>query len=198
MLPRKPGERHVVVSSLVFAGDADELGQVLEARARVVRVLALQLAHVSGLLHDGDQQVGDADPLGALAQVDDQIRESLELLELLGHRRAQQVGVEHRLADRDPRGVRGLHERRERLLTDAAARDVDDALERESVGGVDDVAQVRDDIFDLGARVEPDAADDPVGNPLGEQRLFVYARLRVGAIEHDEVSIGRRRRARDS
>ncbi len=62
----------------------------------------------------------------------------------------------------------------------------------------DDVAQIRDDVFDFGARVESDAADDAVRNTVGEQRFFKDARLRVGAIEHDEVAIGRNPRAPSS
>ena len=43
----------------------------------------------------------------------------------------------------------------------------------------------------FGARVEADAADDAIRNPVGEQRFFEDARLRVGAVEHDEIAIGR-------
>ena len=43
----------------------------------------------------------------------------------------------------------------------------------------------------FGARVEADAADDAVRNAVGKQRFFEDARLRVRAIEHQEVAIGR-------
>ncbi len=71
------------------------------------------------------------------------------------------------------------------------ARNVDDAAERDRVRGVHDVAQVREHVLDLGARIETDAADDPVGDALGEHAFFEDARLRVRAVEHEEVAVGR-------
>ena len=109
---------------------------------------------------------------------------------LLGHRALEQVGVEHRLTDRDAGLIRGFEQRRQRLLTDRTARDVDDAAERDRVGRVDDVTEVGQHVLDLGARVEADAADDPVGDALGEEAFFEIARLRVRAVQHQEVAVG--------
>ena len=191
MLARKPAKRRFLVVRFVLAGNADEFLQVLQACASVVRILALQLAKVAGLFHHRDEQVGDVKLLRASAQIVDEIREALELLELLRNRRAQELAVEDRLADGEARRAGRLHERRERLLADAAARHVDDPLERKRIRRVDDVAQIRDDVFDLGARVETDAADNAVGDALGEQRFFEDARLRVGAVENDEIAVRR-------
>ena len=62
--------------------------------------------------------------------------------------------------------------------------------------------QVRERILDLLPLVEPDAADDLVGDAGAPQRVFQRARLRVGAIQHrdrvlDVVVQRRARRPRD-
>src|SRR5581483_4646264 len=100
------------------------------------------------------------------AQALDQLGETLELALLLGNDAAEQVAIEDRLPNRDPGRVRRVDERRKRLLTDAATRDVDDPAERDSVRRIHDVAQVREHVFDLGALIETDAADDAIRNPL--------------------------------
>ncbi len=50
-------------------------------------------------------------------------------------------------------------------------------------------AQVGERVLDLLALVEPDAADDAVGDALAHQRVFDRARLRVGAVEHGDHAI---------
>ena len=73
---------------------------------------ALQLAQVARLFHHRDQQVGDRERLGLLAQVVDQLGEALELALLLRHGALEQSRIEHGLADRDARGVRGIERAR--------------------------------------------------------------------------------------
>ena len=67
---------------------------------------------------------------------------------------------------------------------------------------VDDQPHVGERVLDLLALVEPDAADDLVGEALAHQRVFDRPRLRVGAVEHrdrrlDVVGQAGARRARD-
>ena len=71
-----------------------------------------------------------------------------------------------------PAALRGIEQRRQRLLPDRTARHVDDAAERDGIRRVHDVAQVREHVFDLGARVEADAADDAIGDAFGEEAFF--------------------------
>ena len=49
--------------------------------------------------------------------------------------------------------------------------------------GLSTSLQIRERVLDLLALVEPDAADDLVGDAGAPQRVFERARLRVGAIE---------------
>ena len=143
----------------------------MRARA-VVGFVGLQFAQVARLFHHRDEQVGDRERLGLRAQVVDELGEALEFALLLRNGAFEQVAVEDGLPDRHARRVGGFEQRCERLLADRPARHVDDPAERDGVRRVDDVAQVREHVFDLGARVEADAADDPVGNALGEEAFF--------------------------
>ena len=74
---------------------------------------------------------------------------------------------------------------------DAALGRVDDALERDLVGGVHDGLEVAHDVADLGAVEEARAADDAVRHPGAQQRVFERARLGVGAVEDREVQCSR-------
>ena len=91
-----------------------------------------------------------------------------------------------------------LLERVHHALADAARRHVDHAPQADVVVRVDDQLQVGERVLDFLALVEPDAADDLVGEALAHQRVFDRARLRVGAVEHGDRRVdvvGERRRA---
>ena len=72
---------------------------------------------------------------------------------------------------------------------DAALGRVDDALERDLVGGVHDRLEVGHDVADLGAVEEARAADDAVRHPGAQERVLERSRLRVGAVEDGEVRV---------
>ncbi len=57
---------------------------------------------------------------------------------------------------------------------------------------IDDQTQKRQRVLDFLPLVEPDAADDPVGNAVAHERIFNRPGLRVGAIQdgHHPVAIG--------
>ena len=74
-------------------------------------------------------------------------------------------------------------ERIHHALADAASRNVDDAAQADIVVRVDDQLEVGQRVLDFFALVEPDAADDLVGNAVAHQRVFNRARLGVGAVE---------------
>ncbi len=180
------------IAAFELTRDADQLLQVLDARARVVRVVGLQFAHVARLFHHRDEQIGDRAcrrRVRGRSLISSAKRSSSRCFFGTARRSSSQSKIAW--PTETPARVRGLDERGQRLLADAAARNVDDAPERDRVGRVHDVAQVRDHVFDLGARVEADAADDAIRDALGEKRFFEDARLRVGAVEDQEVAIGR-------
>ena len=81
----------------------------------------------------------------------------------------------------------GAHELRDGRLADAARGIIDDALERLLVVGVDDDAEVGDDVLHLLALVERLSAIDAIRDALLPQRLLKDARLGIGAIEHGEL-----------
>ena len=74
----------------------------------------------------------------------------------------------------------------EGLLTDGAARDVDDALERDLIAGVGDEAGVGEDVFYFAAFVEGGAADQFVAYAGFDEFGFEGARLGVGAVHNGD------------
>ena len=72
-------------------------------------------------------------------------------------------------------------------IADAAARDVDDALERQVVGRLRQHAHIGDGVADLGAFVEAQAADDAVRNAERDQPLLEGAGLEAGAHQHSDL-----------
>ena len=75
-------------------------------------------------------------------------------------------------------------ERLHHALADAARRHVDHPPQADVVVRIDDEPHVGQRVLDFLALVEPDAADDLVGDALAHQRVFNRPRLRVGAIQH--------------
>ncbi len=75
----------------------------------------------------------------------------------------------------------------DRLVAEAALGLVDDALEREVVGGLVDEAEVGEGVADLGALVEAEAADDLVGQADRDEALLELAGLELGADEDGDV-----------
>ena len=96
----------------------------------------------------------------------------------------QLVGVEDPRGgdgERDALGAGELVELGHRLVAEAALGDVDDPLEGEVVGGLGDDAQISERVADLGALVEAEAADDPVGQADGDEAVLELAGLELGA-----------------
>ena len=78
-------------------------------------------------------------------------------------------------------------ELRHRLVAEAALGGVDDPLEGEIVGRLGDDAQISERVADLGALVEAEAADDPVGQADGDEAVLELAGLELGADEDRDV-----------
>ena len=72
-------------------------------------------------------------------------------------------------------------------LADAARRDVHDASEAHVVVVVGDQAEVGDEVLDLLALVELDAADEVVGNVVSQAHLLERAGLGVDAVHDGDV-----------
>ena len=87
-------------------------------------------------------------------------------------------------------GVLGVH-RDARLspVADAAPRGVEDAPHAHRVAGIVQHPQVGDDVADLPALVEPNAANDFVRYARADEDLFQRARRVVGAVEHRDVVV---------
>ena len=91
--------------------------------------------------------------------------------------------------------LREVAERGERLVADAALGACHRAQERRVVVAVDDQAQPRAEVTDLGALEEALPARDLVRNAGLAQRLLEDARLVVGAVEDGDVAERRPARA---
>ncbi len=118
------------------------------------------------------------------AGVFDEAAEVAERGERAGGQQLLFDGAGDRVPGADAGGERDALERLHRGLADAARGRVDDAAERDGVVRVEHQLHVAEDVFDLGAVVEGEAADHVVLDLVAAQRLFHQARLRVGAIEH--------------
>lgn len=79
------------------------------------------------------------------------------------------------------------------LVADAARGRVDDAAHGHEVGVVDEEAEVGERVFDFGAVVEGEAADELVGERGGAQRVFNDTGLGVCAEEDRDGRVGWRR-----
>jgi hypothetical protein len=75
----------------------------------------------------------------------------------------------------------------DRLVAEAALGLVDDALEREVVGRLNDQAQISDRVANLGPFVEAEPADDLVAKTDGDEPLFELAGLELGANQDCDV-----------
>ena len=82
---------------------------------------------------------------------------------------------------------RVLAQQLDRRVADAAARDPDRPAEGLVVRGVGDQLQVRHQVADLAAVVEPHGAHEPIGDGVPAHRLFHRPALRVGPVEDGEV-----------
>ena len=153
---------------------------------------ALQLAHVARIFHHGDEQIGDAHAsrraCGSRAISSAKRSSSLSFF---GTAARSSSLLKIASPTERPRAFAACTSAASVCCPMPRRGTLTIRLNASASDGVHDVAQVRDDVFDLGARVEADAADDAIRNAVGEQRLFEDARLRVGAIEHDEIAIGR-------
>ena len=83
----------------------------------------------------------------------------------------------------DSGGERDAFQRLHGGFADAARGRVDHAAQRDGVVRVEDELEVAEDVLDLGAVVEGEAADHAVLDLVAAQGLFKQARLRVGAVE---------------
>ena len=140
---------------------------------------ARHIVGVAALLEDGLGELDVAD-----AAVADRGVPAVEAGDELAERdagagRQAAVGDEQRGAfeERDAGGAGGAVDLLQRLVAEAALRDVDDALEGEVVVGRDGDAEVGHRVADLLALVEARAADDAVGQADGQEAVLEGAHL---------------------
>ena len=113
-----------------------------------------------------------------------------EIAEAAARLRSELVAVEQSRGGEQQRllgGARVTMDGRDGLVAESALGLVDDPLEREVVGGLDDQAQVGDGVADLGALVKAEAADDLVGQADRDEALFELAGLELGADEDRDI-----------
>ena len=183
----------------IFFHRARQLGEVFEPAGAFGRAVGLEHRGVAALVEHDAGQLGMrqfARHLPPAGDVGDEIAEAAAGL------RRQLVAVEQGGGGEQQRLLRcpGVAvDGRDGLVAEAALGLVDDALERQVVGRLDDQAEVGDRVADFGALVEAEAADDLVGQADRDEALFELAGLELGADEDgDVVEAGRRERMCDS
>ena len=207
----EPAQRRLRLAALVFARGGDELGEVFDPALGVLAPFLAEVLKVAALI----EHLADRNRHGLaarhLGEVDDEVAERGEgcggavgeraVLETADQAGPQRVGRQRRLKPRRQQGqivVRaGLDvlDRLHHALADPARRRVDHPAQAHIVVRVDHEPHVGERVLDLAALVEPDAADDLVGDALAHQRVFNRARLRVGPGTAPRPATRRRRPA---
>ena len=166
-------ERRIRLRALVVLGRGDELLEVFESRLRLRGALLLERGPVAGRIQD---QVDERRQLRARAfgrEARDERRELFERAPLLARdvhgRRRREVEEGAMLAHGDD--VQPI----ERRASDPARGGTDGAPEGDVVVRVHDQPQVREDVLDLLALVEPYAAHDDVRDAGAAQRILQHA-----------------------
>src|SRR5919106_1804307 len=149
--------------SLVLAGDADELHEILDPPLRLDGPLRLERLEVTAALEDALQELRD----GQLERPrHERLHQRAQALDRLERRRAHArlLRLGERLPEGDPLRVRVGLEARERGVADPAPRPVGDACERDRIVRVVDRLEVSDGVLDFCALVEARPADHLVGD----------------------------------
>ncbi len=171
---------------LIAARRTDQLVQVLDSRFAAVASLLLVVRQQPAGSDDVVDLLVQRQWTDLLVDVLDQPHEGVQALtgacaELLD---ARTRGFPHRACV----GTRVVANRIQRLRTDAARRQVHDALERRIVGAAEDQAQVTQCVFDFRALEEPQPAIHAIRNARSDQRFFERSRLSVRAIQDRAVA----------
>ena len=95
----------------------------------------------------------------------------------------------NRLRHREPARLHEVAKAVERRLADSPRRHVQDPEPRDRVARLHEGAQVGEHVLDLAALVEGDSPGQLVRYGGPAERVLYGARLRVGAVEDDEISI---------
>ena len=187
---RKPGQVRVGLPRHDLGGDPRHLLQVLDPALRLDRAVLLELRQVARLLAG---ELHHARRARSVVQV---------RLERVHHLHEPGDGALRARGQRgdlvDPMGgvdhadallARERLDRGDRRVADPALRHVDDAAERDDVLRVQQQPEVAQDVLDLLALVEPDAAEHPVRRADAHQHVLDHAALRVRSIEDRHVAV---------
>ena len=104
--------------------------------------------------------------------------------------RGQLVGFDDARGGAGEGGLLGAGEQvdaLDRLVAQPAFGGVDDAFERQIVGGRVDEAQISERVADFGALVKAETADDAIGHADGDEAVLELARLELRAHEDGGV-----------
>ena len=166
---------------LIFLHRPRQLGEVFEPAGALGRAVGLEHRGIAGFVEDQAGELG----VRQLVELRPPAREIADqIAERAARRAGQLVAVEDAgggEGQRDALGAGELVQLRHRLVAEAALGDVDDPLEGEVVGRLGDDAQISERVADLGALVEAEAADDPVGQADGDEPVLELAGLELGA-----------------
>ena len=174
-----------------FMCDADQFVEVVQT-CEVLRIVGgLQLPSVTGPVEDRLDEVAQF-VTQVTAQAVEQFDEGCDRLlrAAVQHRHPAFGRVRQRIGETGP-GVLGMDSHTGLgPVTDAAAGGIEYPSQADRITGVVQHAQIGDDVANLLALVEPNAADDLVGDTGADEDLFQRTRGVVGAVEDRDVVIG--------
>ncbi len=162
--------------------------EVLDPALGLDRALVFERFQIAGLAQHRLQDVGDrgagVDP--GFQQVDG-FEEAGDRLDRGGAEARHLLGPLDHLPDRQPGGIGVGNEPALGRVADPAPRRVDDPLEGDLVGGVEQQVEVGDRVLDLGPVIELGAADHLVWQLVANQRVLEDPAHRVGPVEDRNI-----------
>ena len=188
---QEPPQARILLRLLEPLRKRHELHQVLSLGGVLSGAGGLQGPQVAAVLSDRPAQLGQRQALRLLPQllhhvIEVRHRVPRPPLHLLIPGDVRQ-GLVHRAALRLGHAINDAHG----LVPDPPSRHVDDPPQGHSVGGVEDRLQIRDEVLDDRALVEPNPAHDLVGHLQAHQRLLKHPRHRVGPVQDRVVAVPR-------
>ena len=175
----KIGERFAGVHA--FRDGAGEFFEIFDARDVFGRVAILEHGHVAGFVENVTEKAGRFAFSEGLLEANDQFLKRAD-----GSGGAARGGSGEKRFDRGPNcgvaGAGGFAEVVDGGFADAARRNVQDAEKGDVVLGMHGEANVSEGVFDFGAIVKAETADQFVAEAAAAKGFFESARLKIGAV----------------
>ncbi len=183
-LLKEGGQATINISAIEFPGNRNEFVEVLDASGVLQVGRCLKLGDIAGAVENRLHNVADRRALiGRRPELGNHLVEAFDRPDRPGRQRWHVGRPRQSLRETNPVLCCLRRDVLERAVANATARHVDDTAQRDLVLRVGDEPQVGEQVTDLSALVEPDAADHLVRHAGPDEHLFEHARLGVGPVE---------------